>query len=347
MILVNQLPVLLQHIFQPLETAVLDDTPVSQVAVLTMYTKLLHHWTTLLESSSQIPEHASATVTGLIRHVNPLALTLLQTSPGIATDAAILDFYEQSVRLITDDRMVRHIRIELPSSSLIYTMLFSSSLATVSRLCYILACYKKGFETAMSTKARQGSQGINSLSYDRAYVNLYNGYLMDICNCFWRGKAFSDADANSQGCTLPRPTVDALSAYVAAVDRSFELGSLFSLSLSPLLCLQSIARVREMEDAEIERGGAIRTRHAGPVTQGSLTKLATAGGLRLNWQDYRINVLEALSAKDLVGVAELLKNTMTVLKRAMDGTPRSSGLSGTQGSSGISGTQGSSAVSAR
>lgn len=309
----------------------MDNTPGTQLSVLSMYTKLLHHWTTILHSDDAVPIHASASITALIRHVNPLALTLLQTSPAISTDSAILDFYEQSVRLITDDTMVRHIRIELPSSSLIYTMLFSSSLATVSRLCFILACYKKGFETAMSTKARQGSsqgsQGVDSLSYDRPYVNLYNGYLMDICNCFWRGRAFSDSDANSQGCTVPRRTVDALATYVSSVDRSFQLGSLFSLSHSPVMCLQSILQVRELEDAAVEKDGSIRTRHAGPVTQNSLAKLTAAGGLRLSWQEYRIDVLEALSAKGLVGVAELLKNTMTVLKKSMEGRPNASGLS--------------------
>lgn len=309
----------------------MDNTPASQLAVLSMYTKLLHHWTTMLTSSDSIPDHASATVAGLIRHVNRLTLTLLQTCPGVATDSAILDFYEQSVRLISDDTLVRHIRIELPPSSLIYTILFSSSLATVSRLCYILACYKRGFETAMSTKALQGSHGIDIRTYDRSYVNLYNSYIMDFCNCLWRARALSDSDTNSQGCTVPRPTVDALTAYVATVDKSFELGSLFSLSYSPVLCFQSIKKLRELEDAEIEKGGDISTRHAGPVTQSSLTRLATAGGLRLSWQDYRISVLEALSASELVGVAELLKNTMTVLKRAMDGTPRSSGTSTQRG----------------
>ena len=99
---------------------------------------------------------------------------------------------------------------------------------------------------------------------------------------------------------------------------------IFGLSYSPVVCLQSILRVREAEDEALASGRSIRIRHAGPVTQTSLTKLSTGGGLQLGWQDYRIGVLDALTQKSLPGVAELLKNTMTVLKTSMDGrTPGS------------------------
>ncbi|OTA02663.1 hypothetical protein A9Z42_0030570 [Trichoderma parareesei] len=252
-----------------------------------------------------------------------LSLTLLQTSPTESVDMAILEFYEQATHLVDDERLKDYIGIELPPSELIYIFLFSGSVTTVSRLCDILACYKKGFEMAMSTKARNdGSNRIDALSYDRAYVNLYNGYLMDICNCFWRSRAFSDADTNSHGCMMPRPAVSKLTSYVVSVDKTFSLASLFSLSYSPVLCLQSIQSVRDLEDAAIASDSSIRTRHAGPVTQTSLTKLATSGGIQLSWQEYRIEVLRSLAEKNLGGIAELLKNTMTVLKKSMDATPR-------------------------
>jgi len=118
---------------------------------------------------------------------------------------------------------------------------------------------------------------------------------------------------------VPRPTIDALTSYVSTVDRSFTLASLFGLSHGPTLCYQSIQRVRELEDGELEKGVTIRARHAGPVTQASLVRLATSGGLNLSWQDYRINVLASLSDKGLPGIAELLKCTMTVLKKTMEG----------------------------
>lgn len=284
-----------------------------------MYKNLLRHWNILLQASDTVPDHASSTICALIQHVNSLTLTLAQTSFTVPTHSAILEFYEQAVRLVTDDALKRYIRIELPPAELVYILIFSDSLAVVSRMCNILACYKKGFETAMSTKARNdGSRQIDSMSYKRTYVNLYNGFLMDICNCLWRARAFSDSDTNAQGCLVPRPIIQPLTSYVSSVDKTVTLPSLFGLSYSPILCLQSIQRVRELEDGEMETNESIRTRHEGPVTQGSLTKLATSGGMQLSWQDYRINVLESLSENGLIGIAELLKNTMTVLKNSME-----------------------------
>ncbi|KAL7797572.1 Mis6 domain-containing protein [Trichoderma ceciliae] len=314
---------LYEQILQPFELAVLDNTPGSQVDILTLYTHILRQWTAILQSSDPIPAHANTSLTALIRHTGQLSLTLLQTSPIESVNIAIIEFYEQAIHLVNDDTLKYYIRIELPPSELIYIFLFSSSVTTMSRLCEILACYKKGFEMAMSTKARNdGSNRIDALSYDRTYVNLYNGYLMDICNCFWRSRAFSDADTNSHGCLIPRPTVSKLTSYVSSVDKTFSLPSLFSLSYSPVLCLQSIHSVRDLEDAAIGSDSSIRTRHAGPVTQNSLSKLAISGGIQLSWQEYRIEVLRSLAEKNLGGIAELLKNTMTVLKKSMDATPR-------------------------
>ncbi|GJN75235.1 Mis6 domain-containing protein [Purpureocillium lilacinum] len=352
------------HIFQPLEAAVQDNSPDTLLALLRLYTNLLHHWVTILHSASPVPAHADAAITALVRHVNTLALTLLQTAGtsggnhnddtndqssrtnSVAIESAILTFYEQTTPLVTHPTLRQYVRIQLPPSTLVYDLFFSASLASVSRLCRILAAYKRGFETAMTTRpaGRRDSSARDSLggpgggaarlidasTYPKTYVNGYNGFLMDMCNCLWRARAFGLADANSRGCLVAPAVVAALTAYVPAVDRAFSLASLLSLSHAPLLARQSILRVRELEDEALDRGGgggrggdddegSIRARHAGPVTQDSLAKLAAAGGLRLSWQEYRIEVLEALSARGLPGVTELLKNTMTVLKNSMEG----------------------------
>lgn len=318
--LINRFLELYQHIFQPLEAVILDNTVESQLAILEMYKNLLRHWTVLLQSSKQIPSHGSNAISALVQHVNPLALTLAQTSPTVSTRSSVIEFYESTIRLIHDDTMKSYVRIELPPPMLVYILLFSTSLAVTSRLCYLLARYKKGFETAMSTKARNdGSARIDMTTYNKAYVNLYNGFLMDICNLFWRSRAFGDTDTNSHGCMVPRPIVPALTSYVTSVDKSFSLASIFGLSYAPALCLLSIQKVREMEDSALEAGQPIRTRHAGPVTQNSLARLESSGGLQLSWQNYRISVLETLSAKEFVGITELLKNTMTVLRNSLEG----------------------------
>jgi centromere protein I len=290
-----------------------------------MYTNILHHWTTILQSIDSLPAQTNQMITDLSAHVNSLVLSVIQMFPSISIHSAVLEFYEQYCRIVADDDLVSKVRIELPPPLLVYTLFFNGSLATVSRLCQILARYKKGFELAMSIKSQGNSQGKTALSYNRAYVGMYNGFLMDICNCFWRTRAFGDTDPNAQGCLVPRPTVTALVSYVPSVEKTFNLASLFSFSYSPVLCLFSIQSLRALEDAETEIDSSIETRHAGPVTQSSLAKLSTMGGIRLSWQDYRIGVLESLGAQGFGGVAELLKNTMTVLKNAMDGSRGSQG----------------------
>ncbi|KAF5962683.1 Mis6 domain-containing protein [Fusarium bulbicola] len=311
---------LYKHILQPLESATLDNTPESLLALLTLYKNLLHHWTVLLESSDTVPDHASGTITALIRHVNPLTLTLCQTCPSISSRSAILDFYEQNARLVSHQVLKHYICIELLPSSLIYILFFSSSAAIVSRMCAILAFYKKGFEMAMLTKPdREKSNRIDSTSYNRTFVSLFNGYLMDMCNCFWRGRAFTNSDPNALGCMIPRSLVPVLSSYVTSVDEAHTLSSLFSMSHSPVLSLQSKRCIRSLEDAEVNSDFSLRVRHEGPPTQSSLGQLASSGGLRISWQDYRVKVLEALTARELGGITDLLKNTMTVLRKLIDG----------------------------
>jgi centromere protein I len=303
-----------------LEEAVLDGSCETHQTLVSLYAGVLRHWTVLLLSYDTVPEHANASVTGLVAHVNKLAMALMQAYPSVATESVILDFYEQNCRLVVDDRLIRHIRIELPSALVVYTLFFGNSLASAARLCDMLARYKRGFELAMSSKARQdGSFNFGALSYNRAYVGVYNGFLMDICNCFWRSRAFADADPNAQGCMIPRATISTLTSYVPSVEKAFSLASLFSLSHSPAICLYSIKSLRSLEDATANKDESIEVRHAGPVTHASLSKLATSGGINLSWQEYRIRVLEALNAQGFVGIAELLKSTMTVLKTSMDG----------------------------
>lgn len=283
-----------------------------------MYSNLLNYWTILLLANTKVTDDATRSISALIYHVNSLTHTLVQASPSFTTDTAILEFYGQTLRLVKNGELLKHMRIELPPSPLIYMLFFSHSLSTQSGLCRILAFYKKGFESSMTKRA-------GSYSYDKEYINLYNGFLMDICNCLWRSRAFSSEEANTKGCMVPQPTVVALTAYVASVEGSFALTSLFGLSHSPTLCYQSIQLVRDLEDDAMAQGASIFARHAGPVTQDSLQRLESTGGMKLTWQAYRIKVLQGLMAKGVPGVAELLKSTMTVLRNAMDGGKRVSG----------------------
>ncbi|KFZ20172.1 hypothetical protein V502_03299 [Pseudogymnoascus sp. VKM F-4520 (FW-2644)] len=309
--------------FQPLEWAILDDTPTSQIDLLTFYTSIIRNWTSSLLSSTP-PAFTGTTINALTTHVNVLALTIVQTGhlQSTITHHSILYFYEVMAGLLSQPSLQAHVRITTPPSALVYTLHFAPSLSTFSRLCAILALYKRAFETAMSKPIPvrpDPSQGAIPESYPKEYVNHFNGFLMDICNCLWRSRAFNTTDTNALGCLLPPPLLPKFTSYVSSLDTGLTLPSLFTLSYSPILCNLSISYLRELEDkADEEAEGGIKTRHAGPVTQKSLVTLGKEGGLQLSWADYRLGVLTYLERRGAKGVGELMYNTMKHLMTARE-----------------------------
>ncbi|KAJ9143753.1 Centromere protein I [Pleurostoma richardsiae] len=296
--------------FQPLEAVALDNTPESQLSLLEFYTSLLRRWTNILMALDEAPAHSASTISSLIEHVNKLCLTVLQTSPTASTHLTIVDFYETAACMLTDQTFLERVQITIPSPYLVYILQFSQSLAVVSRICGVLALYKQGLEKARTKSAEQQLP-----PYETKHINTFNGFLVDICNCFWRGRAFSDTDTNAQGCLVPQSVIPSLAKYLTSLDKDLALVAAFTLSLSPLLSLQSISYVRELEDAELETGsGELRARHAGPVTQSSLAQLRLRGGLAMTWQEYRSGVLKYLSGKGMDGIPEFMYNTMKNLR---------------------------------
>lgn len=285
----------------------LDGSIESQLNLLELLTKLLRRWNViLLTDEAEIPKHASDSVARLVSHANQLSLTLLQTSPTEHTALRVLDFYERAAHVYSNGTLLRSLQITNPPVPLVYTLQFTPSLATASRLCAVLAGYKQAFASYMSNAAK----GLGP-QYDKQQVNTFNGFLMDICNCLWRGKAFATRDAHARGCAVDAAPAAALAAYVAALSDGGDmvLASLFTMSYSPLLCLQAAGHVRRLEDREDE-DVVLRARHAGPVTAKSLGALARRGGLELAWQDYRLGVLRHLEESGFGGISELMYSTM-------------------------------------
>jgi centromere protein I len=295
-------------ILGPLEAAVLDNTPSSQAALLKFYTLLLRRWTVAMEAASDVAALAVASIPSLIDHVNKLSLTLTQTSRTVGTYLDILDFYTAVTALYSKPALLQHVEIAIPPPLLVYLLFFCPSLAVASRLCGILARYKRAWEAVMSSAV---ARKLTRPERDR--IQAFNGFLMDISNCVWRGRAFSTTDENAQGCCVPQSIQPRLESYLRAADSDLSLATAFNLSHSPLLCLQSISLVRELEDLEADE---IRARHGGPVTQASLNQLANRGGLSLSWQEYRSAVLAHLESKGLPGIPELMYNTMKNLMKA-------------------------------
>lgn len=253
-----------------------------------------------------------SSVADLVEHVHTLALAISQSPLSNKTTAhlAILDFLEVTATLIAHPDLLGTVRLTLPRRSLIYILHFSPSLAVVSRVCDVVATYKRGLATIMSR-----SEGISV--EDNVLLRLFNGLLMDICNCLWRVRAFSSSDTNAQGCHVFPTVTQALEAYAVMVDPDTKLASMFDLSHSPVLCLRSLECIRELEDLELAETGAghdpLRQRHGGPVTQTSLAALRNGGGLHLTWQEYRVAVLRHLEEKGFVGIQQLMYSAMKIL----------------------------------
>lgn len=277
----------------------------------------MHHWSAFLVSSDTIPEHGSASHALLIEHVDRLSLTLLQTSPIEGTYHKILDFYERAAYIYSQPRPLRVLKLTIPPPLLVYTLQFSASLATVSRLCTILTAYKQACVSYMANAAKKLGP-----AYDKKQVNAFNGFLMDICNCLWRGKAFTKSDAHARGCMVADGVIASLGGYVGSLADSgsseMSLGTLFTMSYSPLLCLQGLEHLRQLEDREDEEV-ELRARHAGPITQKSLVQLSRKGGLEVVWQEYRLGVLRRMEDKEWRGISALMYSTM---KNLVEARPR-------------------------
>ncbi|KAK0664468.1 Mis6-domain-containing protein [Cercophora samala] len=338
----------LSPLFDLLQSKLLNNTPASQLALLHFYTLLLHNWTTTLLSlpPSTLPSQPVNSIPSLLTHVNPLCLTLTQSSPSLSTSFAILDFYTTATRIYSSPLLLLHIPIAIPPPLLVYNLAFSPSLTVLSRLCSILTVYKIAWETVITRKPPSPSPSPSSVTQQRkpsqeewAQINVFNGFLMDICNNLWRGRAFalpaaaattttttteggggsSSSDANARGCRVPKSLPPVLDEYLRELDDDLRLETVFGLSYNPVLCLQSINFVRGLEEREMKRGDLL-VRQAGPVTQGSLARLAGRGGVRLSWQEYRAGVLRWLEEEGgQGGLPGLMYNTMKNLMGARKG----------------------------
>lgn len=309
---------LYRNTFQEMEDAVLEDgTTESKLKILQFYKNLLDRWTTIVLSQPSPTTEAATALTSLNRHANVLALTIAQISQTVTSFSTILSFYESTAATITYPSLKSKIRITSPPAELVYTLNFTTSLNVLSRLCAILALYKRAFEIAMAPRPVDSATK-DVQSYPKEYVNHFNGFLMDVCNCLWRARALNTADPNALGCLIDSRVTSALTTYVGGFDTSLTLPSLFSFSTSPTLCLLAITYIRDLEDS-MEDG--IERRHAGPVGQASLKQLELDGGLKLSWQDYKLGVLQHMENNGVAGVGELMYNTMKHLMAARNKRP--------------------------
>ncbi|MCJ1378742.1 hypothetical protein MMC17_001841 [Xylographa soralifera] len=303
-----------QSILEKIDFAVLDNTVESAAALLEYYTSLVRHWTVILLSlpDPHPPgvEQMIQSFAALVDHSSLLSLSLLASyTPTQSTISTVLSYHETLVHTISYAVSHAQIRILTPYAETVYLLIFlNPTLSTLSRLCYILATYKRTFEAAMS-KPPPGSRH----EYPRGYVNHFNGFLMDICNLLWRSRAFNRSDTNALACLLPPSILPQIAAYLDMLTPPYALQTVFSLSHNLSLSGPSTAAIRDLEEKAVTDGRVVRTRHIGPVTQRSLEALAMDGGIKVSWADYRLEVLRWLGERGVGGIGDLMSCTMKQL----------------------------------
>jgi centromere protein I len=136
-------------------------------------------------------------LTELFKHVDSLALSSVEASRcHVGVVSAALTFYENVADFVSDEKYFDVFRICLPADAVVYQLIFNGDIMTMSRACDFLSRSKRAFELAAATK--------DDNYYPREFVNRFNAFLMDVCNCVWRNRAFNDSDTNASGCLLSR-----------------------------------------------------------------------------------------------------------------------------------------------
>ncbi|KAI5803123.1 Mis6-domain-containing protein [Geopyxis carbonaria] len=300
---------------EPIERALISGSETSAARLVALCAELMRHWTVTHRKPT---EQQALVLKDFLEHVGDVCLNLLQNVSGNSVVAdAILSFYEGASSLPWKENSL--FRVVLPPDPLVYHFVFAGDSMMLSRLCGILSKYKQAFE--VSIKHWQDDTG----GYPRQYVDHFNGFLMDICNLLWRTRAFakggpdSKQDTNAMGCTMSESIIGPLKETAIAGGEGLELRSLFSFSHSAIFAQLSADWFRQLEESS-----DANVRHAGPISQRSLTLLGASDGLKMSYSDYRVAVLRDLKRKGLVGIWDFMHNTMISLIQTSKSTTTTS-----------------------
>ncbi|EGC49792.1 Mis6 domain-containing protein [Histoplasma capsulatum var. duboisii H88] len=319
-----------QNYFIPLEKAILTDQRETKILILQYYSSLIQHWGSVIRATpSLFPVPPLPQVIG---RAELLALTILEspqgpkgngTNPKISGTLAVLRFYTDLAELFHHASTNGNIRIVVPQPQLIYMLTFTPTLSHLSTICSVLAMFKQSFETSLKSPTLQ-SNGSLEQSYPTEVVSRFNGYVIDICNLLWRNRGLNSDDPNALGCIIPALTVNKLSQYMQALnerpsgggeEHKYQISSVFSLSQNVAFCNVSSACFRGIEESIVDTlGKSLSVTLTRPVTQKALAALHKDGGIRINWQEYRLRMLEWLDGIGAEGVGNLMRSTMKALR---------------------------------
>ncbi|KAF3275964.1 hypothetical protein TWF970_006574 [Orbilia oligospora] len=303
--------------FDRLESLLQNDSPEDATALIRFHTSFARN---IINQRSVSPHEAPdpdirtslRQYFNYIDQLNSQAIINHRSQASIITiQHTALDFYEAIVKIPLTNPVFE---IVYPADIIVYSSVFVGDAVGFSRLCGILADYKKAF--LGHAELRSKNPDVGYIEPERPYVDHFNGFLMDISNFFWRFRCFYHdpaKDTNALGCLMKDDFVECLNA--AANAREFTLNGLFTLTHSPTFSHMNTDCLRFLEERhEDTHNLVLPTRHAGPVTSKSLMGLAGDGGYSLEYRVFKVASLEYLRRKGFDGVYRLIYSTMKKLK---------------------------------
>lgn len=287
----------------PLEQGVLQGAHSPFDTLFDFYGTIAQNWGSHIIANSRTagPIETTAAIkmyAVLIDHVSTLAQSALAAS-GTAS-SAIISFYEVVVDF-ANDNVSRHksLPIIAPPPQVVYLLLMSPSLSIMSRICSIIVTYK----LAVGNKTNRTAEELQSV----------NGYLMDVCNLFWRSRALDSAsreDPSAKGCLCPPEVSSSLQTYLTSLDRDYRVQIIFGLSFNPAISSVAQSAFATLQDeAEVAAGDSLQ-RHAGPITERSLEVLGYEGGTKVSFKACRVSMLNWMEERGVDGIKTLLFATM-------------------------------------
>lgn len=293
----------------PLEQGILQGAYSPFDTLFEFYATLAQNWGSQTTANSQtVGQAETATAiqhySDLIEHVSTLAQSALAHNEGSAS--AILVFYEVIVDFASEG-VSKHTNLPIvgPPPQVVYLLLMSSSLSTLSRICSIIVTYKLALGNKTNRTAKEAEP--------------INAYLMDVCNLLWRSRALelaSNDNPSAKGCLCPAEVSASLQEYLRSLDRDYRVQMIFGLSHNPTITSVAQSAFAALQDEIEATGGESLQRHAGPVTERSLNVLGYEGGAKVSWKQCRVSMLSYLEERGVDGIKKLLFATM---KNLMNG----------------------------
>ncbi|GBB86979.1 hypothetical protein RclHR1_13430003 [Rhizophagus clarus] len=308
---------LLKKFFMPLQNLQEKLSPSWKARLIRCYTDLFTHWILFQENdfgdeieksensflNLSIDGDYSRTIQEFIHHVNRISITSLEsTSDNLEVQHAIFSAFEAIANLQINYNWNR---IIIPSSSIVYRAFFSTSGMSLSRICGIILQYKEAFDKSEKNPQQNGSH------HSRSYINYFNSFVMDICNCLWRNRPFNKTDKNSKGFQLDDDIIRKLQEVY-----NEDWTSCYSLTHLPSFAAISKSCIQNLEESSPN----IRKRLTLPATQFSLKEISAAGGLQISFNDYRVHFLNVLYNLGFVGIHDFLYQSLTSLSKLKNKT---------------------------